>query len=271
MAATLFRNGTIWTGTSESVAEALLVVDGAVAAVGEDATARATDEEVDLDGGFLMPSFGDGHAHPLLGGLEEVGPPVRGCGSVDEIVEAVRGYAERHPEAEWIVGASYDGSLAEGGLFDARWLDAAVPDRPVVLRAWDYHTVWCNSVALQRAGITPVVITGRDSQPLRARLQALGVVNVHYGTEDKAPAAEKTLHALGVDWREAAAIGDDWPVLPVLRRCAFAAAPANAHEEVKAAAAYVTRAAGGHGAAREFCDLLLVASGRYAQLLGAYQ
>lgn len=130
------------------------MVDGAVAAVGEEATARAADEEVDLDGGFLMPSFGDGHAHPLLGGLEEVGPPVRGCGSVDEIVEAVRGYAERHPEAEWIVGATYDGSLAEGGLFDARWLDAAVPDRPVVLRAWDYHTVWCNSVALQRAGMT---------------------------------------------------------------------------------------------------------------------
>ncbi|MBU3751588.1 MAG: amidohydrolase, partial [Mycobacterium sp.] len=40
------------------------------------------------------------------------------------------------------------------GLFEARWLDAAVADRPVVLRAWDYHTVWCNSAALNRAGIT---------------------------------------------------------------------------------------------------------------------
>jgi 3-deoxy-D-manno-octulosonate 8-phosphate phosphatase (KDO 8-P phosphatase) len=123
---------------------------------------------------------------------------------------------------------------------------------------------------LQRAGITPVVITGRDSQPLRARLAALGVTNVHYGTEDKAPAAQKTLQALGLDWPQAAAIGDDWPDLPVLRRCGFAAAPANAHAEVKAAAAYVTTAAGGHGAAREFCDLLLVASGRYAQLLERY-
>ncbi|MBB2773808.1 MULTISPECIES: amidohydrolase [Mycolicibacterium] len=185
MAATLFRNGTIWTGTSESVAEALLVVDGAVAAVGADATARTADEEVDLDGGFLMPSFGDGHAHPLLGGLEEVGPPVRGCGSVDEIVEAVRGYAERHPEAEWIVGASYDGSLAEGGLFDARWLDAAVPDRPVVLRAWDYHTVWCNSVALQRAGITadtpdPVLgeIPHREDGSVLGTLREWGAVDL---------------------------------------------------------------------------------------------
>jgi 3-deoxy-D-manno-octulosonate 8-phosphate phosphatase (KDO 8-P phosphatase) len=123
---------------------------------------------------------------------------------------------------------------------------------------------------LQQAGIAPAVITGRDSKPLRARLQALGIAHVHYGTEDKRPAAEKTLKELGVDWAQAAAIGDDWPDLPLLRRCAFAGAPANAHAEVKAAAHYVTTAAGGHGAAREFCDLLLVASGRYASLLETY-
>jgi predicted amidohydrolase YtcJ len=149
--ATLFRGGTIWTGTADT--DALLIADGVVQALGEQAQASGA-EVVDLDGGFLMPSFGDGHAHPLYGGLESVGPPVRACQSVDEIIEAVRKFAAEHPNDEWIVGASYDGSLAPGGLFDARWLDAAVPDRPVVLRAWDYHTFWCNSVALQRAGIT---------------------------------------------------------------------------------------------------------------------
>ena len=123
---------------------------------------------------------------------------------------------------------------------------------------------------LQRAGITPAVITGRDSTPLRLRLEALGVMHVHYGIEDKAPAAAKTLAELGVGWAQAAAIGDDWPDLPVLRRCSVAVAPPNAHAEVKAIAHHVTAAAGGHGAAREFCDLLLVASGRYSQLLEAY-
>jgi 3-deoxy-D-manno-octulosonate 8-phosphate phosphatase (KDO 8-P phosphatase) len=123
---------------------------------------------------------------------------------------------------------------------------------------------------LQRAGITPAVITGRDSGPLRNRLAALGVTHVHYGTEDKAPAAERTLQELGLRWSDAAAIGDDWPDLPLLRRCAFAGAPANAHPEVKAVAHYVTQAAGGAGAAREFCDLLLQAGGRYAQLLEGY-
>lgn len=123
---------------------------------------------------------------------------------------------------------------------------------------------------LQQAGITPVVITGRDSKPLRVRLKALGVVHAHFGTEDKRPAAEQTLTALGLGWSQAAAMGDDWPDLPVMRRCAFSAAPANAHVEVRAAAHYVTQARGGDGAAREFCDVLMVASGRYAALLEKY-
>lgn len=124
---------------------------------------------------------------------------------------------------------------------------------------------------LQRAGIVPAVITGRDSAPLRRRLQALGVTHVHYGTEDKRPAAEKVLAELGFDWSQAAAMGDDWPDLPVLRRCALPVAPPHAHAEVRAVARHVTQAEAGRGAAREFCDLLLVASGRYAQLLEDYR
>ncbi|WP_294766967.1 HAD hydrolase family protein [uncultured Rhodoferax sp.] len=123
---------------------------------------------------------------------------------------------------------------------------------------------------LQQAGITPVIITGRDSKPLRVRLQALGVAHAHFGTEDKRPAAEQTLQQLGLDWSRAAAMGDDWPDLPVMRRAALAVAPSNAHVEVRGMAHHVTATAGGHGAVRDLCDLLLVASGRYAELLGAY-
>ncbi len=154
-----------------------------------------------------------------------------------------------------------DGVLTDGGLY--------LSDQGETLKR--FHILdGLGLKLLQRAGITPVVITGRDSAPLRSRLKALGVVNVHYGTENKRPAAEQTLQALGLGWGDAAAIGDDWPDLPVLRRSAFACAPANAHAEVKAACRYVTAAAGGHGAAREFCDLLLVACGRYAELLEGY-
>ncbi len=120
---------------------------------------------------------------------------------------------------------------------------------------------------LQRAGITPVVITGRDSKALRLRLAALGIEQAHFGVEDKRPAAQTSLKMLGLDWSQAAAMGDDWPDLSVLTQCALACAPANAQTEVLARAHYVTRLAGGAGAVRELCDLLLVAKGQYAQLL----
>ena len=155
-----------------------------------------------------------------------------------------------------------DGVLTDGGIYYS--------DEGETLKR--FNTLDGHGLKLLlKGGITPAVITGRDSAPLRKRLEGLGVVHVHYGTETKLPAAEQTLKALGADWAQAAAIGDDWPDLPVLARCAFAAAPPHAHAEVKAAARYVTQAAAGQGAARELCDLLLVASGRYAQLLQAYR
>ena len=120
---------------------------------------------------------------------------------------------------------------------------------------------------LARAGITPIVITGRDSPAVRRRVADLGLSHAVYGAGDKLAAAQPLLEALGLDWAEVAAIGDDWPDLPLLTRAGFACAPANAHVEVKAVAHHVTQCAGGDGAAREFCDLLLVAAGRYAELL----
>jgi len=123
---------------------------------------------------------------------------------------------------------------------------------------------------LARGGIEPLVITGRDSPAVRRRVADLGLAHAVYGAHDKLAAANELLGRLGLDWADTAAIGDDWPDLPLLLRAGFACAPANAHAEVKAVAQHVTAAAGGHGAAREFCDLLLMASGRYAELLAGH-
>jgi 3-deoxy-D-manno-octulosonate 8-phosphate phosphatase (KDO 8-P phosphatase) len=120
---------------------------------------------------------------------------------------------------------------------------------------------------LARAGITPIVITGRDSAAVRRRVADLGLPHAVYGVQDKLAAAQPLLDALGLSWPQVAAIGDDWPDLPLLSRAGFACAPANAHIEVKAVAHHVTSRCGGDGAAREFCDLLLIAAGRYADLL----
>ena len=123
---------------------------------------------------------------------------------------------------------------------------------------------------LAQAGITPVVITGRDSPAVRRRVADLGIAHAVYGAADKLAAANGVLGLLGIGWEAVAAMGDDWPDLPLMTRAAFACAPAQAHAEVRAVAHHITSAPGGHGAARECCDLLLVASGRYAELLRSH-
>jgi 3-deoxy-D-manno-octulosonate 8-phosphate phosphatase (KDO 8-P phosphatase) len=123
---------------------------------------------------------------------------------------------------------------------------------------------------LQRAGITPAVVTGRGSAALRSRLAALGIVHARYDIDDKAPAAEEILAELGLGWGQAAVMGDDWPDLPMMLRAALACAPANAHAEVRSRADIVTRLGGGAGAVREVCELLLTARGQYPALLAAY-
>ena len=123
---------------------------------------------------------------------------------------------------------------------------------------------------LAQGGITPLVVTGRDSPAVRRRVADLGLPHAVYGAQDKLAAASALLQSLNLDWPDVAVMGDDWPDLPVMARAGFACAPPNAHAEVRAIAHHVTRARGGDGAARECCDLLLMAAGRYAALLHSH-
>lgn len=151
-----------------------------------------------------------------------------------------------------------DGVLTDGGLY----FDATGE----ALKR--FHTLDGHGIKLlQRAGVRVAVISGRDSPALRARLDALGVTLRHLGQEDKHPAAQAVLAELGLDWSQAAAMGDDWPDLPLLTRCALAACPPQAHPEVRARVHLVTQAGAGVGAVREVCDLLLSAQARYASAL----
>ncbi len=153
-----------------------------------------------------------------------------------------------------------DGVLTDGGLYFS--------EAGETLKR--FHTLDGHGLKLlQRAGITPAVVSGRDSPALRVRLQALGITQLRLGTEDKAPAAQAILQSLGLGWDAAAAMGDDWPDLPLLTRAAFAAAPPDAHPEVRARAHWVSQRAAGAGAVRELCDLLLLASGHYPRELEA--
>jgi 3-deoxy-D-manno-octulosonate 8-phosphate phosphatase (KDO 8-P phosphatase) len=122
---------------------------------------------------------------------------------------------------------------------------------------------------LARGGIEPLIITGRDSPAVRHRVADLGIRHARYGVADKLAAATRLLDELAIDWAAVAAMGDDWPDLSLMVRAGFACAPPNAHIEVRTLADHVTAAWGGFGAVRECCDLLLMAHGRYADLLRA--
>ncbi|CAG7607347.1 N-substituted formamide deformylase [Leucobacter soli] len=223
MSTTVFTGGTI---VVEARRDGRTVTSNAIAfegdrvvAHGPEATAlaeRPGSQIVDLAGGTLIPGLGEGHAHPVLGGLESMGPQVRDAEDLDGIIAAVGAWRREHPEAEWIVGGSYDATFAPGGLFDARWLDAVTGDVPTILRAWDYHTAWVNSAALAAGGITADtpdpelgrIVRREDGTPLGTLQEAaandfLAEVVPPFSLEDRVAAIESATQAYaeqGTTW-----------------------------------------------------------------------
>ena len=112
---------------------------------------------------------------------------------------------------------------------------------------------------LQSAGVATAILSGRESEAVRRRAAELGIATIVEGASDKLAAFEKMITGLGLDPLACAYVGDDLPDLAVMQRCGFAVAVANAVDAVKSAAHYVTRAPGGRGAVREFCDLVIAA------------
>jgi len=233
----LFRGGTVRTlDPHRPTATAALVRDGVLVALDDEAVARADRAEVvDLDGGALLPGFGDGHVHPLWGGVELTGAPVRDARSVDEVVAAVAAHAAAHPDLPWVTGGSFRLELAPGGRFEAAWLDAVVPDRPVYLESNDHHCAWVNSAALRAAGVdaaTPdppagAVPRGPDGRPVGTLVEwtAMDLVKRHLprpSHADKAEgvaAATAMMAATGITWAQEAALNPaDLPVYLAVAR-----------------------------------------------------
>ena len=116
---------------------------------------------------------------------------------------------------------------------------------------------------LHKAGIDTAIISGRKSAAVARRAKELAIAHVIQGTgDDKVPAFERLLKKAGVTADACSFMGDDIQDLPLMARCGFGVAVANAMDEVKAKAHYVTRARGGRGAVREFSDLVRRAQGK---------
>jgi len=165
----LFHNATVWLGYrlpsgAWANSHAVLVRGERIIALGDSAVKSDHDEVIDCRGGFLLAGFADGHVHSIFGGIEREFAEVRGFDTPRQIAESVGRWAAEHPEATWIRGEGFDHTLAPEGIFHAAWLDEFVPDRPVVLRATDYHTVWVNSLALEAAGYVGAITQPHDGE-----------------------------------------------------------------------------------------------------------
>ncbi len=110
---------------------------------------------------------------------------------------------------------------------------------------------------LQAQSIEVGVVTGERSPSLVRRCEKLGISEVHLGAQNKLEVVSRILERLGVEWRELAYIGDDVNDLEVLERAGFSACPSDAHSAVQGAVGRVLKSPGGHGAFREFSDLIL--------------
>jgi predicted amidohydrolase YtcJ len=155
---TVFRGGAVYTvDAARSWAEAVAVRAGRIVYVGTDAGLAGwigpNTQSIDLKGKMLLPGFHDAHVHLVGGGIELGECDLNNLTTVEQVVTAVRQFAQRHPEKKWIRGGGWPLTI-KGAAPHKSLLDKIVLNRPVSLDAADGHSWWVNSKALEAAGIT---------------------------------------------------------------------------------------------------------------------
>lgn len=154
-----------------------------------------------------------------------------------------------------------DGVLTDGGLIVSG--DGNEAKR--------FHTLDGHGIRMwQRAGGRVALLSGRSSAAVDRRAKELEIAHVLQDCHVKLPALEQLLAELNLKPENAAYIGDDLPDLPVIRHVGLGVAVANAVEEVKACADYITTRPGGSGAVREVIEYILKQSGRWDSLMSRY-
>ena len=122
----------------------------------------------------------------------------------------------------------------------------------------------------QRAGLKVALISGRASEPTKVRAEQLQIEHVFQDCHHKLPVFKELLEQIGLSPDKVAYIGDDLTDLPLIRYAGFGVTVANAVDEVKQYADYVTSRPGGSGAVREVIEYILKNSGRWQQLMTRY-
>ena len=123
---------------------------------------------------------------------------------------------------------------------------------------------------VQKAGVEVGLITARTSEAVSRRAKDLGIALVFQGVGQKLAVLEQIMAERHLEKSQIAYMGDDWLDLPLLTRVGFAATVADGAPEVKRLVHFVAQQAGGRGAVREVCELLVEAKGQTAALLAPY-
>lgn len=151
-------NGNIWTvDEAQPRAEAVAISGGRFVAVGSNeevlrlATART--RKIDLAFKSVLPGFNDAHAHPVQSGVEHLRKVACDKSSIEKIQAALHERASQTPPGQWVLGFLYDDGKTPRAL-NRHDLDAAVPDRPVLVQHRGGHTAFVNSLALRLAQVT---------------------------------------------------------------------------------------------------------------------
>lgn len=147
-----------------------------------------------------------------------------------------------------------DGVMTDGALY---FTDSG--EELKVFDVQDGHGL----VLLSQSGIKIGVISARESESLQRRARELRIKHILTGRRDKLDAYQELIKQLSIAEAECCYVGDDLIDLPIMIRCGLAVAVRNANHVVKQVAHWITPSAGGHGAVREICELILHAQGRY--------
>ena len=152
----VLRNGAVYTMESKNLkAEAIAVTGKKISYVGTNKGAEAligkNTKVIDLKGQMLLPGFVESHIHPTLAILT-LGADLQ-SDSVNEVLGKIKAWADANPDAKLIQGFGWRYTLFPTTGPNKADLDRLFPDRPVFLVAIDVHSVWCNSKALELAGI----------------------------------------------------------------------------------------------------------------------
>ncbi|MDP2174185.1 MAG: amidohydrolase family protein, partial [Candidatus Cloacimonadaceae bacterium] len=140
-------------------ANSVLVQDGVIQTVGSlsacKQAAKASSETIDLKGRFLLPAFTDTHTHFVENAKRSVLIDLGNCISVKDMLDTLIKHRENlFGQQSWILGGYWDKNIIdEPAMVNRQLLDRVFPDLPVALQSKDYHSKWCNSKALQIAGI----------------------------------------------------------------------------------------------------------------------